>query len=577
VIEDKTEINAKTKVRPAEKLKALRTLTLGLEKSRDRRKQAEGESWDAATDIVSGILTILNALPLYVLLIDSSHHILLANDAVRADLGLEPDQILGGYCPKVVHGVTGSYPGCPLEEAVKTGQAVERELFDENTERWMRSAIYPTKIDTKDGGEIYLHMVWNITEQKRAEERVRLLSQAVESAPDGLQIVDLNGYITYSSKAVEKIFGFTPEEFEGKHVNDMNVDPEFAAKVIIPSIKETGGWQGELLVKHKSGKHFPIWLTTSTVIGSEGKPIAMVGVIKDITEKKRAEEELRNYKDHLEELVKQRSADLQKSNQQLHREISRSKLMEKKIKVVYEEEKRLRHELQEQLQQRTDFTRALVHELKTPLTPVLAASDVLFANLEKEPWRSLAKNISLGAYQLNKRTDELFDVAKGEIGMMVLDHHSLDPLQLLTDLVDYMTPEAAKRGLSLKLEAPRSLRNLWADEDRLRQIVLNLLDNALKFTPRGGKITVRAGEKANDLIVEVQDTGPGIAREEKQWLFEPYRRLEREARHSGGLGLGLALFKMLVELHRGTVWVKSKKGRGSTFGFSIPIDDRQSI
>jgi signal transduction histidine kinase len=178
---------------------------------------------------------------------------------------------------------------------------------------------------------------------------------------------------------------------------------------------------------------------------------------------------------------------------------------------------------------------------------------------------------------LNKRTDELFDVAKGEIGMMVLDHHSLDPLQLLTDLVDYMTPEAAKRGLSLKLEAPRSLRNLWADEDRLRQIVLNLLDNALKFTPRGGKITVRAGEKANDLIVEVQDTGPGIAREEKQWLFEPYRRLEREARHSGGLGLGLALFKMLVELHRGTVWVKSKKGRGSTFGFSIPIDDRQSI
>ena len=575
VMGDKTKIEAKVRVPQAEKLKALRMLTLGLEKARGRRKQSEGKSWDAATDIVSGIQTILDALPFYVLLLDAKHHILLANEAVRTDLELEPQQIIGGYCPKVVHGVDGDYPGCPLEEAVKTGQAVERELFDKKTDKWMRSVIYPTKIGNRDGGEIYLHMVWNITEQKLAEERVRLLSEAVESAPDGIQIVDLNGYITYSSGAVEKIFGFTPEEYVGKHVNDMNVDPEFAAKVIIPSIKETGSWQGELLVKHKNGKHFPIWLTTSTVIGSEGKPIAMIGVIKDITEKKRAEEELTNYREHLEELVKQRSADLQKSNQKLQREIRRSKRMEKKIQVVYEEEKRLRHVLQEQMQQRNDFTRALVHELKTPLTPVLAASDVLFANLKEEPWKSLAKNISLGARQLNKRTNELFDVAKSEMGMMVLEKHSLDPLQLLGDLVDYVTPDAARRGLSLELEAPPSLRHLWADEDRLRQIVLNLLDNALKFTPSGGKVIVKAWEKANDLAVEVQDTGLGISREEKKWLFEPYRRLEKDAEYSGGLGLGLALFKMFVELHDGRVWVKSKKGKGSTFGFSIPIDARQ--
>ncbi len=575
VMGDKTKIKTKVRVPQAEKLEALRTLTLGLEKARGRRKQSEGKSWDAATDIASGIQTILDALPFYVLLLDAGHHILLANEAVRTDLELEPQQIIGGYCPKVVHGVDGDYPGCPLEEAVKTGQAVERELFDKKSDRWVRSVIYPTKIGNRDGGEIYLHMVWNITEQKLAEERVRLLSEAVESAPDGIQIVDLNGYITYSSGAVEKIFGFTPEEYVGKHVNDMNVDPEFAAKVIIPSIKETGSWQGELLVKHKNGKHFPIWLTTSTVIGSEGKPIAMVGVIKDITEKKRVEEELTNYREHLEELVKQRSADLQKSNQKLKREIKRSKGMEKKIQVVYEEEKRLRHVLQEQMQQRTDFTRALVHELKTPLTPVLAASDVLYANLKEEPWKSLAKNISLGATQLNKRTNELFDVAKNEMGMMVLEKHSLDPLQLLGDLVDYVTPDAARRGLSLELEAPPSLRHLWADEDRLRQIVLNLLDNALKFTPSGGKVIVKAWEKDNDLAVEVQDTGPGIAREEKKWLFEPYRRLEKDAEYSGGLGLGLALFKMFVELHDGRVWVKSKKGKGSTFGFSIPIDARQ--
>lgn len=568
---------AKIGVQLAEKLGALRLHVPELEKSRGRRKQAEGKPCDAATDIASGIQTLLDALPFYVLLIDANHHILLANEAVRADLGLEPEQILGGYCPQVVHGLDGPFPGCPLEEAIKTGQAVEKELFDKKTERWMRSAIYPTEIITGDGEIIYLHLVWNITEQKRAEERVRLLSQAVESAPDGIQIVDLNGYITYSSRAVEKIFGFTPEEYEGKHVNEMNVDPGFAEKTILPSIKETGGWQGELLVKHKSGKHFPVWLTTSTVIDSEGKPIAMVGVIKDITEQKQAEEELKNYRGHLEELVEQRSADLRRSNEQLQREISRSKRMEKKIKVVYEEEKELRQALQEQMKLRSNFTRALVHELKTPLTPVLAASDVLVANLKEEPWKTLAKNISLGAYQLNKRTDELFDVARGEMGMLVLERHSLNPLQLLGDVVDYVAPDAARRGLSLKLEAPPSLRHLQADEDRLRQIVLNLLDNALKFTPRGGSITIKARERANDLAVEVQDTGPGITKEEQKWLFEPYRQLERDGGYSGGLGLGLALFKMLVELHGGKVWIKSKKGEGSTFGFSIPIDVRQSF
>ena len=118
---------------------------------------------------------------------------------------------------------------------------------------------------------------------------------------------------------------------------------------------------------------------------------------------------------------------------------------------------------------------------------------------------------------------------------------------------------------------PPSLPLVWADKERLRQVVLNLLINASKFTPEGGKITLKAKEKDTSLVMEIQDTGPGIPEEEQQRLFQPYHRQITDREHLSGLGLGLALCKYLVELHNGKIWVESQVGKGSTFGFSIPL------
>jgi signal transduction histidine kinase len=111
-----------------------------------------------------------------------------------------------------------------------------------------------------------------------------------------------------------------------------------------------------------------------------------------------------------------------------------------------------------------------------------------------------------------------------------------------------------------------------ADQVRLRQIVLNLLNNALNYTPEGGRIILRAGQKDANLVVEVEDNGPGIAEEEHQHMFEPYHRMEVAGERLSGLGLGLALCKMLVDLHGGQIWVKSRVGKGSTFSFSLPLE-----
>jgi PAS domain S-box-containing protein len=119
------------------------------------------------------ISDVMEALPFYVMLVDGRHHILQANSAVRKLLQMEPWEIIGEYCPKVIHGVSEPWYACPLEEAVQKGQAVEREAFDEKSGRWIRSAIYPTTGKTADGGKIFFHMVTDITDSKLAEEQLR--------------------------------------------------------------------------------------------------------------------------------------------------------------------------------------------------------------------------------------------------------------------------------------------------------------------------------------------------------------------------------------------------------------------
>ncbi|MBU2535554.1 MAG: HAMP domain-containing protein [Chloroflexi bacterium] len=246
---------------------------------------------------------------------------------------------------------------------------------------------------------------------------------------------------------------------------------------------------------------------------------------------------------------------------------------ETELRELFEEEKQLRQDLEAEINKRVEFTHTLVHELKTPITPVLASSELLLEEVERGgPIWELAQNISQGAYNLNQRIDELLDLARGEVGMLHLNPESVDSGRLLRSIVDSVKPLARKNRHILNAELPSSLPVIQADKDRLRQVVLNLLNNAFKFTPAGGSITVKAREDKAYLVVEVQDTGSGISEEEQKRLFEPYQQLERERARLSGLGLGLSLSKKLVELHGGQIWVQSEKGKGSIFGFSLPLE-----
>jgi PAS domain S-box-containing protein len=263
----------------------------------------------------------------------------------------------------------------------------------------------------------------------------------------------------------------------------------------------------------------------------------------DMTERKKTEDMLNAYQNNLQNIVDERTRELIEVNNQL----------------------------QEQIRQRIEFTRALVHELKTPLTPLLGASEALSEDLKQEPYQSYAASIFRGANQLSKRIEELLDVAKGEIGMLKLNCQLIEPLPLLNDVINDVRPETKRRNQILSTDLPVCLRLIYADPERLKQILLNLLTNAFKFTYSGGSISLKAFERNDYLVIEVVDNGMGIDSKTQESLFKPYQQADDD--RMGGLGLGLFLCKLLVELHKGNIEVESEKGQGTKVLVSFPLND----
>jgi signal transduction histidine kinase len=252
--------------------------------------------------------------------------------------------------------------------------------------------------------------------------------------------------------------------------------------------------------------------------------------------------------------------------------IIESKRAQKVLRRLYSREKRLHRKLQIEMQNRIDFTRQLVHELKTPLTSLLATSQLLSEEMRHSRLEKLSRYVWEGANNLNSRIDELHDVIRGEIGHLKVEPKELDIGQLLRSIAEETSVLTQQHGLFINLEFDaEKLPPVYADEARIRQVMLNLINNAFKYASAGKKITIRASRHSDsEMVIEVQDYGPGISREKRRLLFKPGYQTSVHSEQPGGLGLGLALCKMIVELHGGKIWVESTIGKGSNFYFTLP-------
>jgi signal transduction histidine kinase len=225
-------------------------------------------------------------------------------------------------------------------------------------------------------------------------------------------------------------------------------------------------------------------------------------------------------------------------------------------------------------QHKSEFLANMSHELRTPLNAIIGFSEVLtehmFGELNEKQDEYL-KDIYASGQHLLSLINDILDLSKIEAGRMELELADFDLPQAINNALTLVRERAGRRDIALHQAGDQRLGQIRGDERKIKQVLLNLLSNALKFTPEGGRVEVRAGIVDGRAEISVTDTGVGIAPEDQEAVFEEFRQVGTAAKQAEGTGLGLALSRRFIELHGGRIWVKSQVGVGSTFTFTMPL------
>jgi signal transduction histidine kinase len=247
------------------------------------------------------------------------------------------------------------------------------------------------------------------------------------------------------------------------------------------------------------------------------------------------------------------------------------------VNRMNDELERLYSELQAASRHKSEFLANMSHELRTPLNAIIGFSQVLrermFGEVNEKQAEYLDDIISSGNHLLSLINDVL-DLSKVEAGQVELEVAPFSLREALERGVVMVRERATQDGVRVALAADPDVDVVEGDERRIRQVIFNLVSNAVKFTPAGGAVDVSAVQMNGEVRVAVTDTGPGIDPEDQERIFEEFQQTEAGVEQREGTGLGLALSKRLVELHGGRIWVESELGKGSKFTFALPAGSR---
>ncbi len=292
------------------------------------------------------------------------------------------------------------------------------------------------------------------------------------------------------------------------------------------------------------------------MLGEDGRPIALYGSTRDISDRKRAEREKQRSRDALEVLVQERTEQLQAANEVLQA---------------------TNEELSDANDAKSRFLRSMSHELRTPLNSVIGFSDILakgHAGPVNEEQRRQAEMINHSGQHLLALINDILDLSRIEADKLQLDFERFDIAALAEEALDSVASDATARGIETQLEAPSDLVMITSDPLKVRQILLNLIGNAVKFTDHGS-VTVRIHQPGHNMLaIDIIDTGPGIPPEEHERLFEEFAQAETaDTASQVGSGLGLAIARGLARALGGALTLESEVGVGSTFTVVLPVEN----
>jgi PAS domain S-box-containing protein len=372
----------------------------------------------------------------------------------------------------------------------------------------------------------------DITELKKAEEKIKNFANVVESSNDAIITKSLDEIIISWNRGADQIYGYLAGEVLGKNLSILEPDNiKGEIKRLSNEIKQGKKVKNyETLRLKKDGTLINISLTLSPVFDSSGELVAISSIGRDITEKKIAEE--------------------------------------------------LRHENQMvEVANRTksDFLVNMSHELRTPLNSIIGFSDMLQEQMYgelNEKQLKYVENISISGKHLLNLINNILDISKVEAGKMELKYKKFELETKLNVIRSLLSSVADRKNIKIEIEIDSNLTSICVDEDKFIQIMYNLVDNAIKFSYEKSLVEIKARKKGDMMEIAVTDTGIGIKNDDQHKLFKPFSQIDSfYSRKTPGTGLGLSLVKQIVDLHGGYVWFRSNPNKGSIFAFVIPINN----
>jgi signal transduction histidine kinase len=366
--------------------------------------------------------------------------------------------------------------------------------------------------------------------------------------------------------------GYQVDELIGQDVR-VFAPPECRQPLSLEETKTLKGIVRESVNIRKNGSTFPVWLMSEVVKDTKGEPTAIVTSCEDITDRKQAEEELKKYQVHLEELVKERAAELITANKHLQQEITERKQAEAELLAAHNELQETNVQLQELNASKDKFFSIISHDLRSSFATLFGFTELITVNIDvysKQKLKNLIDKLNVSAEKLYVLLENLLAWSRLQRGAMRCAPEFLDLFDIVDENIVMFMPKAEHKNITFKNLIQKNTL-AYADYSMIDTIVRNLISNALKFTDMGGSITVSAVSQEQEVEVAVLDTGCGIDKDGIEKLF----RIDTTYSNIGtageqGTGLGLILCKELVEQNDGRIWVESEFGKGSAFRFTIP-------
>ena len=595
------------------------------------------------------IEAILNSIQSGVLVIDvKTHEIIDANLSAASMIGVDREDLVGQICHRFI--CPAKQGACPITDKGQQRDNTEHVMLNKNGDE---VPILKTVIPfTLKGRECLLESFVDITEHKQMEEDLRRLARAVEQSIDGIAVADMDGNIQFVNSAWAKMHGYKAEELLGRHLKIFHTEAQLHADVrsFNKQVNKIGSYHGEVDHVRKDGCSFPTFMTTTPLRDEKGSPIGLLGIARDITVQKQAENELQNTLAETERVNRlmqgreTRLRELKEEVNELSKELGRrpvyAKIKEEgSFKIIEDAMQKQNEPLEQQIQDRfseidearknalsiaedeeaakqasqkareeieivnahlekktalakkmaleaeaaniakSEFLANMSHEIRTPMNVVMGMSHILGDTELTDDQQHYVKTIQKSADSLLTIINDILDLSKIEAGKLDMEVINFDLTSMFDELNSILSINAHDKGLEYICRiAPDIPRIVSGDPIRLRQILLNLVDNAIKFTHQG-KIQIHADliqdkntseNQRITLMFRVIDTGIGIPVEKTKILFDAFTQADASTtREFGGTGLGLAISKNLIEMMGGRLSVSSREGKGSTFTFTV--------